>query len=79
MTRQTSRKKTSPERTQQPQTREEISGPITRSRALRLRMQLQASIMYFSAETDYRLAPPPYSPDPTSSRLLRADPMSPLM
>ncbi|UYV70710.1 hypothetical protein LAZ67_8000342, partial [Cordylochernes scorpioides] len=32
------------ERTQQPQTREEISGPITRSRALRLRMIFQGLI-----------------------------------
>ncbi|UYV72436.1 K02A2.6-like, partial [Cordylochernes scorpioides] len=30
------------ERTQQPQTREEISGPITRSRALRLRMSIDS-------------------------------------
>ncbi|UYV65614.1 hypothetical protein LAZ67_3004865, partial [Cordylochernes scorpioides] len=37
------------ERTQQPQTREEISGPITRSRALRLRMpSLNHIIDYFN-------------------------------
>ncbi|UYV68177.1 K02A2.6-like, partial [Cordylochernes scorpioides] len=40
------------ERTQQPQTREEISGPITRSRALRLRMIFQGlnSTLQYDAE-----------------------------
>ncbi|UYV66872.1 K02A2.6-like, partial [Cordylochernes scorpioides] len=42
------------ERTQQPQTREEISGPITRSRALRLRMNAGATRVT-SARVDRRI------------------------